>query len=90
MDKTKLKIIAFRKRRKDLLEDNPYLSDESLVRLMMNKHMIDEDKQSLSERGHYNLDINAMDKSIIKDGVNNMFNIELGCDQQPPKGGFDI
>ena len=87
MDKSKLKLIMARKNR-ELTDETPYFSEESLSRMMGNMNIHEEDKQTLFERGHSKSNVNAMNKVVVKEGLYKLFN-DFKWNQQPPKGGFD-
>ena len=88
MDKSKLKLIMARKNR-ELIDETPYFSEESLSRMMGNMNMHEEDKQTLFERGYSKSNVNAMNNGVFKEGMYKLFN-DFKRNQQPPKGGFDI
>ena len=77
------------RKNRELIDETPYFSEESLSRMMGNMNMHEEDKQTLFERGYSKSNVNAMNNGVFKEGMHNLFN-DCKRNQQPPKGGFDI
>ena len=77
------------RKNRELIDETPYFSEESLSRTMRNMNMHEEDNQTLFERGHSKSNVNAMNKVVDKEGLYKLFN-DFKWNQQPPKGGFDV